>query len=264
MTVPMHRVGATSAVAMPGPALVVEDVSFAYGRRQALDGLSFRVERGSFTALLGPNGAGKTTLFSLIMRLLELDRGQIAVCGHDIRRNGRAALGPLGIVFQDPTLDLDLTVHQNLRYFASLRGLPGADARARIDRELARFELTGRAGDRVRNLSGGLRRRVEIARALLHDPKLLLLDEPTVGLDVPSRQAIVDHVHRLVNEGPAVLWATHLIDEVGAADDLIILHRGKVRAQGPAEATVKQMGASSLNEAFAWLTADEQDETAKP
>lgn len=243
-------------------ALTVENVSFAYGGRRALDGVSFQVERGSFTALIGPNGAGKTTLFSLIMRLLEPGEGCITVCGLDGRRTGPAALAPLGIVFQDPTLDLDLTVHQNLRYFASLRGLPGAVARARIERELARFDLTDRARDRVRDLSGGLRRRAEIARALLHDPDLLLLDEPTVGLDVPSRKAIVDHVHRLVSEGPAVLWATHLIDEVGAADDLVVLHRGKVRAQGPAEAAIKRVGASSLNEAFAWLTADDQDKIA--
>ena len=244
------------------PALVVEGVSFAYGSRHALDDVSFHVDRGSFTALLGPNGAGKTTLFSLTMQLLEVQVGRIDVCGLDVRKMGPDALSPLGIVFQDPTLDLDLTVGQNLRYFASLRGLPGAVARARIERELARFELTDRARDRVRDLSGGLRRRVEIARALLHDPELLLLDEPTVGLDVPSRKGIVDHIHKLAREGPAVFWATHLIDEVDPGDSLVILHRGKVRAQGPAEAVVEHTGASSLHEAFACLTADDQQSRA--
>ena len=249
-------------IAVQDAALVVEKVSFAYRGRQALDEVEFQVGRGSFTALLGPNGAGKTTLFSLIMRLLDLQHGRIAVCGLDLRRMGPAALAPLGVVFQDPTLDLDLTVHQNLRYFASLRGLPGGEARARIERELARFDLASRAGDRVRDLSGGLRRRVEIARALLHDPELLLLDEPTVGLDVPSRKAIVDHVHRLASEGPAVLWATHLIDEVSPADHLVVLHRGKVRAQGPAAAAIEQVGASSLDEAFACWTAEDRESKA--
>ena len=244
------------------PALIVEDVAFAYGRRRALDGVSFTVPRGSFTALLGPNGAGKTTLFSLIMRLLELQRGRIAVCGLDVRRDGPRALAPLGIVFQDPTLDLDLTILQNLRYFARLRGLSRAETRACIDRELARFGLAERAGDRVRDLSGGLRRRVEIARALLHGPELLLLDEPTVGLDVPSRKAIVDHVHQLTEDGPAVLWATHLIDEVRPADCLVVLHRGKVRAHGPAEAAIKRLGASNLDEVFACLTAEDRDDRA--
>ena len=262
MTAPIARPDAVSTVPLRDAALSVDEVSFAYGPRPALDNVSFRVERGSFTALLGPNGAGKTTLFSLIMRLLQLEAGSIAVCGMDVRRQGPAALAPLGIVFQDSTLDLDLTVQQNLRYFASLRGLPRADARARIERELARFELTERAGDRVRDLSGGLRRRVEIARALLHDPALLLLDEPTVGLDVPSRKSIVDHVHRLAGEGPAILWATHLIDEVSPGDSLVVLHRGKVRARGTAEAAMNRVGASSLDEAFACLTADEPDRKA--
>jgi ABC-2 type transport system ATP-binding protein len=235
----------------------VADVSFAYGRRQVLDQVSFAVARGSFTALLGPNGAGKTTLFSLIMRLLELRAGRIEVCGVDVRRGGARAAGARGGGLQDPTLDLDLTVGQNLRYFASLRGLSGRQARARIDRELARFGLCERAGDKVRDLSGGYRRRVEIARALLHDPALLLLDEPTVGLDVPSRKAIVEHVHRLAEEGPAILWATHLIDEVSPGDALVVLHRGRVRAAGLAESEIKRVGASTLDEAFACLTADD-------
>src|SRR5687767_8979418 len=124
MILPPVRRDGLSSVPPGEAALSVEDVSFAYGPRPALNNVSFSVERGSFTALLGPNGAGKTTLFSLIMRLLKLETGSIAVCGLDVGRQGPAALGPLGIVFQDSTLDLDLTVQQNLRYFASLRGLP--------------------------------------------------------------------------------------------------------------------------------------------
>ena len=146
------------------------------------------------------------------------------------------ALAPLGIVFQQPTLDLDLTVRQNLHYFARLRGLSRAEAERRIERELTRLDMAERARETVRALNGGHRRRVEIARALLHDPELLLLDEPTVGLDFPSRKAIVEHVHDLAAErGIGILWATHLIDEIRPTDDLVILHKGKVVASGRAE-----------------------------
>jgi ABC-2 type transport system ATP-binding protein len=154
-------------------------------------------------------------------------------------------------VFQQPTLDLDLSVMQNLRYHAALRGLGGKRAASRIQEELERQQMADRRFAPVRQLNGGHRRRVEIARALLHEPELLLLDEPTVGLDVPSRQAIVDYVHGLCAEGRvAVLWATHLIDEVGDDDHLVILHRGTVRAAGPVSAVLASTPATSVAEAF--------------
>ncbi len=177
--------------------LAVDELSFAYAGGFALERVSFVVRAGEFTALLGPNGAGKTTLFSLITRLFESPRGSIAIGGADLRRQPARALAAVGIVFQQPTLDLDLSVHQNLRYFAGLHGLSGRVAEQRIAAELDRLGLTDQRRERVRRLSGGYRRRVELARALLHRPRLLLLDEPTVGLDVPSRRRIVDHVHRL-------------------------------------------------------------------
>jgi ABC-2 type transport system ATP-binding protein len=223
---------------------------------RVLDGVSFAVERGRFTALLGPNGAGKTTLFSLITRLLVSRSGVISICGLDIRTAGARALAPLGIVFQQPTLDLDLTVRQNLHYFARLRGFSCAEAERRIERELTRLGMAERARETVRALNGGHRRRVEIARALLHDPQLLLLDEPTVGLDFPSRKAIVEHVHELAGDRHiGILWATHLIDEIRPTDDLVLLDKGRVVAGGVAADVVARSGAGSLDAAFTWLTA---------
>jgi ABC-2 type transport system ATP-binding protein len=236
-------------------ALVIEGVSFAYGRRRALDNVSFRVPAGSFTALLGPNGAGKTTLMSLVTRLFHSRRGSITVSGFDLRRASRAALAAMGVVFQRLTLDLDLSVQQNLRYAASLQGLAGSQAEQRIAEELERLGVADRRRSLVRTLSGGLRRRVELARALLHQPRLLVLDEPTVGLDIDSRRAIVEHVHRLCHERDlAVLWTTHLIDEIWPGDQLVILGDGVVRAVGPSDAIRAQTRCDDLAEAYKRLT----------
>lgn len=236
------------------PALALEAVSFSYGGRFALERLSLGVEAGVFTALLGPNGAGKTTLFSLIARLVEPGEGRICVEGFDLRRRPSQALARMGIVFQQPTLDLDLTVAQNLRYAARLHGMAGRHADARISALLERMELAERRRERVRDLSGGLRRRVELVRALLHEPPVLLLDEATVGLDVPSRARIVEDVHALAAGGIAVLWATHLVDEVLAGDRVVVLHEGIVRADGERDGLLRGCGARSLAEAFAALT----------
>ena len=237
------------------PALAVEGVSHSYGQRLALDGVGLSVGAGEFAVLLGQNGAGKTTLFSLITRLYDTRSGAIRVFGEDVRRRPSAALAQIGVVFQQRTLDLDLSVEQNLAYHAALHGLPKARARARGAAELARLDLSDRAGDKVRQLSGGQLRRVEIARALLHEPQLLLLDEPTVGLDIGSRQGLLDHVRRLVREqNLGILWATHLIDEVAPGDRVIVLHQGKVLANDRAEAVVAQSGAADLKAAFTALT----------
>ena len=238
------------------PALAVENVSFAYGRAKALDQVSFDVAAGKVTILLGPNGAGKTTLFGLITRLFAIPHGRIAILGIDLRTHGAAALTPLGIVFQQQTLDLDLTVRQNLRYFAALRGISPRDADTRISRELTRLEMADRLGDSVRALNSGHRRRVEIARALLHGPSVLLLDEPTVGLDIPTRKALIAHVHQRAREdGVAALWATHLIDEVGDDDPVIILSKGRVVANGRAGDIADASGVGDLDAAFARLTS---------
>jgi ABC-2 type transport system ATP-binding protein len=241
----------------PTPALTVAGLSYAYGKKKALDRVSFTVAPGECTILLGPNGAGKTTLFSLITRLYASREGRVLIAGHDVRKESSRALARLGVVFQQPTLDLDLTVLQNLHYHASLHGLSRRRADLRIREELERQGMYERRKEKVRQLNGGHRRRVEIARALLHEPRLLLLDEPTVGLDVPSRKAIVDYVHRLCSDsGIAVLWATHLIDEIYENDRLVVLHKGTVRADGPIPDVLKAAGAETVGDAFHALTRE--------
>ena len=237
------------------PTLSVTGLSYGYGQGFALKDVNLAIAKGEFLALLGPNGAGKTTLFSLITRLYDAHHGQVVVLGHDLHRQPGQALAAMGVVFQQPTLDLDLTVMQNLLYHAALHGMPTGAARQRAAEELGRLDMAERGGEKVRQLNGGHRRRVEIARALLHRPKVLLLDEPTVGLDVPTRQTIVAHVHRLAHdEGIAVFWATHLIDEVAESDSVLVLHQGTVRAAGSVDAVIAETGTNSLLEAFSTLT----------
>jgi ABC-2 type transport system ATP-binding protein len=212
--------------------LSVSNIRFAYGPKTALQDVSFDVPTGQFCALLGPNGAGKSTLFGLLTRLLTTPDGNIRVAGHDLAQSPRDALAKLGIVFQQTTLDMDLSVRQNLSYFAALHGLSGRDAAMRIDAALDKLEMLERAHEKARALNGGHRRRAEIARALIHDPAVLLLDEPTVGLDAAARASITQHVHQLTQEGTTVLWATHLTDEVSPDDQLVILHRARVLESG--------------------------------
>lgn len=235
-------------------ALTVEGVSFAYGSAaKALDRVSFSVPAGSFTGLLGPNGAGKTTLMGIVTRLFTA-AGRITVAGHDLGREPGPALATMGVVFQRPTLDLDLTVARNLAYAAALQGLGGAGAAARITRVLELLEVTDRRHAVVRTLSGGTRRRVELARALLHEPSLLVLDEPTVGLDIDSRRTLVEHVHALCAAGGlAALWATHLVDEIAAGDRVVLLDKGHVRATGTVEEVAGTVG--DLAQAYRRLTS---------
>lgn len=236
-------------------ALSVSDVSFSYGAKKALDHVSFDIQPGHCTMLLGPNGAGKSTLFSLITRLYDTPVGRIELCGHEIKKETCKALASLGIVFQQTTLDLDLSVQQNLRYHAALHGMSRKVATQRIQEELERLDMVERRFEKVRQLNGGHRRRVEIARALLHKPSLLLLDEPTVGLDVPSRAGIVDYVHKLADTGNiAVLWASHLIDEIYPDDRLIVLHKGMIRTKGSVDEVLQMTGAASIKDAFFTLT----------
>ena len=208
------------------PALEVSDLGFAYGEKPVLEAISLAIAAGEFVVLLGPNGAGKTTLFALITRLHDRRCGDIRIGGFDVRRQSVQAHARIGVVFQQPTLDLDLSVARNLAYHGALHGMSRREARRRAMAQLERVGLAEQQATRVRRLSGGQRRRVEIARGLLHEPRLLLLDEPTVGLDVASRRGLVDHAHRLcAEEGVAVLWATHLIDEVRPTDRVLVLHR---------------------------------------
>lgn len=233
-------------------ALAVEGVTHSYGRRVALSGVSLTVDEGSFTALLGINGAGKTTLFNLITRLFHAREGSIRVCGHDVRRDPRPALAAMGVVFQSRALDMGLSIDQNMVYQGALHGIGRREARARATALLEGIGLADRMGERVATLSGGQLRRVEIARALLHGPRLLLCDEATVGLDIASRTAMVEDLHRMArDEGVGILWATHLIDEIRPDDRVHVLHRGVVMASDGAD---RIAGEGSLADAFVALT----------
>ncbi len=252
-----------SAALAPTPALEIENVSHSYGPRLALDGVSLSVAPRSFTVLLGLNGAGKSTLFSLITRLYATRAGRIRIFGRDIAREPGAALSRLGVVFQSRALDVDISIRQNLAYHAALHGIGGRRAIERIEEVLRQAGLIDRMREKVANLSGGQMRRVEIARALLHQPRLLLLDEPTAGLDIEARATILDHVRRLLTEqGVGVLWATHLIDEVAPGDDVVVLHKGRVLARGPVAAVLAATGRPTMRAAFASLARIDADEEA--
>ena len=237
------------------PALAVRNLSHAYGARKALDDVSLRVERGAFAVLLGLNGAGKSTLFSLATGLYAARQGAVEIMGYDVAKAPSGALRRLGVVFQARTLDLELSLTQNLLYHAALHGIGPREGLGLVTEALARAGLGERARDRARDLSGGQMRRVEIARALLHRPSLLLLDEPTVGLDIKARAEILAHVRALVaEESLAVLWTTHLIDEVAPPDQVIVLHQGRVLADGTAADIVAGQSADSIGGAFEKLT----------
>jgi len=234
--------------------LIVQDVVKRFGDVTALDHASLRVAPGEFVALLGQNGAGKSTLFQLLSGLFVADSGTIHIYGHDIGRDPVPALAGLGIVFQQPTLDLDISVHANLRFHGGLHGIPRRVQDRRLADAMARLGITDIAGRKVRELSGGNRRRVELARALMHEPRILLMDEPTVGLDPASRRDLLHHVRELRATGVGILWATHLIDEAESADRIVVLHRGKVLREGTPAGLVAETGADNLAAAFMALT----------
>jgi len=206
--------------------------------------------------LLGPNGAGKSTLFQVLAGLFAADAGEVEIAGRALAREPARALAHLGIVFQQPSLDLDLSVARNLQFHADLQGLPRPLAAARIAAGALRFGLQEDLGRRARELSGGTRRKVELLRALLHRPDLLLMDEPTVGLDPKSRHELLAGLRDEVRErGATVLWATHLVDEAEGADRVLVLHRGRLLADGTPAAVTAALGGATLEEAFIHATA---------
>jgi ABC-2 type transport system ATP-binding protein len=211
----------------------VEELGHRYNGRQALSGVSFTVRRGELFGLLGPNGGGKTTLLHALATLLSPTAGRARVAGADVAREPARVRRAIGVVFQSPSLDLQLTARENLRHHGHLYGLRGRPLAERIDRALERLGVADRAGDRVKVLSGGLRRRVEIAKGLLHEPEVLLLDEPTAGLDPAARRDVWDHLASLrEREEVAVVVTTHLMDEGEGCDRVAILDEGHLVALG--------------------------------
>jgi ABC-2 type transport system ATP-binding protein len=242
---------------MDGTALFVDGLVKRFGSREVLHKVGFSVHPGEFVALLGPNGAGKTTLFQILTGLYATDAGTVAIAGHAMHGAGGwpRALGELGVVFQQPALDLDLSVKANLAFHAALHGLEPRSTRARLQALLTRFGLADRAGEQCRKLSGGTRRKVELARALLSSPKVLLMDEATVGLDPASRvQLLADVKAGCAEEGRAVLWATHLTEEAERADRVIVLHQGTVRYDGTVPGLLAQRSTHSVEAAFLAMT----------
>ncbi len=225
------------------PAIALEGISFNYGDRRALDGISLSIANREMFGLLGPNGGGKTTLFKLLSTLVSLQAGDARVLGIDLRA-GTAELRPaLGVVFQHPSVDAKLTVAENLAHHGRLYGMSGAALRERIAAMLDRVGLTPRARDLVETLSGGLRRRVELAKALLHKPRLLILDEPSTGLDPSARRDFLNYLADLrEREGLTIVLTTHHMEEAERCDRIAILDQGKLVAVAPPSELKSQVG----------------------
>ncbi|MFN2433689.1 MAG: ABC transporter ATP-binding protein [Gemmatimonadota bacterium] len=241
------------------PAIETRGLGRDFGAIHAVKTLDLTVERGEFFGFLGPNGAGKTTTIHMLATVIRPSRGGARVEGFDILKEPLEVRRRIGIVFQDTTLDGDLTVEQNLVFAARLYGLRGLEARGRIDHLLELFDLTGRRRERVGFLSGGMRRALDVARGILHRPSLLFLDEPTLGLDPGSRRRTWAFLHRLrQSEAMTFFLTTHYLEEVEDCDRVAILRRGELAALGtPAEV---RGDAASLEEAFLTVAgSDDRD-----
>ncbi|MFT4569198.1 MAG: ABC-2 type transport system ATP-binding protein [Hyphomicrobiaceae bacterium] len=229
--------------AIDASAVRVSDLSFSYGEHRALDRVSFQVEQGVIFGLLGPNGGGKTTLFRLLSTLLPAPAGTISIEGFDPAQQTAAVRVAIGVVFQSPSLDNKLTVVENLRHHGHLYGLRGGELDSRITRRLGDLRLTDRSNDIVETLSGGLKRRVELAKGLLSNPKVLILDEPSTGLDPRARRDFWAQIEILRKEqGTTVLVTTHLTDEAERCDRLAFLDRGRIVSQGSPDELRRRIG----------------------
>jgi ABC-2 type transport system ATP-binding protein len=235
------------AAPMIESAVFVRDVAFRYGERDALGGVGFTVERGEIFGLLGPNGGGKTTLFRLLATLLPMQAGEVSLLGFEVASQAQAVRRRIGVTFQSPSVDGKLTVVENLRHQAHLYGLFGREAAARIDELIMQLGLADRTRQAVGSLSGGLKRRVEIAKSLLHRPGLLLLDEPSTGLDPGARHDLWAYLTRLREERcMTILVTTHLMDEAERCDRLGILDRGRLVALGTPDELRQSVGGDCL------------------
>jgi ABC-2 type transport system ATP-binding protein len=229
------------------PAVSIAGLAHRYGERQALAGLDLSILPGEVFAVLGPNGGGKTTLFRLLSTLLPIQTGRASILGLDVAGQTAAVRAVIGVVFQAPSLDRKLTVAENINIQGALYGLSGAELARRRDALLKQFGLADRARELTEKLSGGLKRRVELVKGLLHRPRLLLLDEPSTGLDPAARSGLWRHLRALRDEhGTTVLATTHYLDEADDADRIAILHEGKLVALGEPEQLKASVGGDSI------------------
>jgi len=228
----VHPIGAS--VADRPSAIEARSLVFRYGERTALDNVSFSIARGEIFGFLGPNGGGKTTLFKILSTLSPVQSGSAAMLGRDLAKDTTVVRRKLGVVFQHPSLDGKLTVAENLSHHGHLYGMRGSDLRDRASAALQRLGLSDRSGDLVETLSGGLRRRVELAKALLHSPELLLLDEPSTGLDPAARREFSNYLsHLRDHDGVTVVLTTHYLEEAERCDRIAILDGGRIVALAP-------------------------------
>ncbi len=231
--------------------LKVDNVRKQYSNFTALKKINFAIKPGELVILLGPNGAGKSTLFSIISGLIPSDQGDCYIAGNSIEKKPVEALKNMGIVFQQSTIDLELSVKENLLFHSRLQGIKFKSIMKVINRELINFNLSKKLYNKVRTLSGGERRKVELIRSTLHKPKILLMDEPTVGLDPGSRKELLNKIITLKEkENLSVLWATHLVDEAEKADKIIILDKGNIVEMGTPNYIIKKSKKNDLSKAF--------------
>jgi ABC-2 type transport system ATP-binding protein len=242
------------------PVLDVRDLRKSYGKTQALKGVTLSIGRAEVVGLLGPNGAGKSTLFQIAAGLFAPDAGSVTLFGLDYRRNAADILKRLGVVFQARAIDLDMTVQANLAFHSALFGLAGEARKKRIEEVAELLEITELLKKPVRNLSGGNQRRVEVARALLNGPDLLLMDEPSTGLDPVTREMLVRHMQTVRHQhGTSILWATHLVEELEHADRIVLMVAGEIIDTGSPAELMASTGTSTLTEAYFVLTGAEPE-----
>jgi ABC-2 type transport system ATP-binding protein len=224
-------------------AIQVQDLHRSFGKNRAVEGVSFDVLRGEIFSLLGPNGAGKTTLISMLSCLLKPDSGDALVMGHSISAEPQLVKASIGVVPQEVALYSDLSARENLLFWGKMQGMRGAPLAGRVDDVLDVIGLSDRQKERVSTYSGGMKRRVNIAVALLHKPALVIMDEPTVGIDPQSRRSILDNVKQLRDQGMTVLYTTHYMEEAQELSDHVgIMDRGKLVAVGTQRELVRSVG----------------------
>lgn len=240
------------------PSISVKNLTVAFGDFVAVKDISFEVPHGGIFGFLGPNGAGKTTTIKVLTTLLNKTSGDVFIGGLSVLGNKNAIRKLFGIVFQDPSLDDDLTAHENMNFHGALYGVPKVKRAEKIDELLKLVDLSDRKDDLVRTYSGGMKRRLEIARALIHEPMILFLDEPTLGLDPQTRNHIWEYIKNLsIQKGMTIFFTTHYMDEASrVANEIVIIDHGKIIASGTPASLIKDTGTSNLEDAFLKLTGD--------